>query len=59
VAFSSRMIEHSVNVIAVEIRNGCPARHPSPKKSPSPNMAITASLPPFERTDILTLPFWM
>ena len=31
--------------VAVAMRNGWPARHPSPKNSPSPRMATIASLP--------------
>ena len=36
------------------IRTGWPARHPSPKKSPGPSIATTASLPVFDNTDSLT-----
>ena len=35
------------------------ARHPSPKKSPAPRMATTASLPCLDDDPILILPFWM
>ena len=45
--------------VALPIRTGWPARHPSPKKSPGPSIATTASLPAFESTDSLTPPRWM
>jgi hypothetical protein len=35
----------AVIAVAIPMRNGTPARHPSPKKSPGPNSATTASLP--------------
>ena len=44
---------------ALPMRMGCPARHPSPKKSPVLSMATTASLPDAESTESLTPPFWM
>jgi hypothetical protein len=56
---SSRAIEHSVIAVAVAMRICCPARLPSPKKSPGPNTAITASLPAFNTAVNLTLPFWI
>jgi hypothetical protein len=43
--FSIRMIVQSVTATADARRSGCPIRHPSPKKSPAPRMATTASLP--------------
>src|SRR5438045_2887450 len=49
----------TVTVVAFATRRGCPARHPSPKKSPGPSIATTASLPLFESTDSLTPPCWM
>ena len=45
--------------VALPMRSGWPARHPSPKKSPGPSMATTASLPVFDSTDSLTPPDWM
>jgi hypothetical protein len=45
VSFGTRRIEHSVIAVAVAMRTGCPARHPSPKKSPFPKIATTASFP--------------
>jgi hypothetical protein len=36
-----------------------PVSAPSPKKSPGPSIATTASLPVRESTEILMLPFWM
>ena len=57
VAFSSRMISHSVIVTAVAKRNGCPVRHPSPQNSSGPNTATTASLPCSDTTVTLTFPF--
>jgi hypothetical protein len=39
------MMEHSDIAVAVAIRTNCPAKHPSPRKSPSFNMAMTASFP--------------
>ena len=56
-AFSSRMIEHSVIAVTVAIRRAWPFMHPSPKKSPGPMIASTASLPFSEVTVILALPF--
>src|SRR5580698_6135154 len=49
----------AVTAVAVPIRSGWPARHPSPKKSPGPSTATTASLPRWFTTDSLTPPFWM
>ena len=45
-----------VMAVALPMRTGWPARHPSPKKSPGPSIATTASLPAFESTDSLTPP---
>src|SRR6186713_329249 len=45
--------------VAVPMRIGWPARQPSPKKSPGPSMAITASRPVFDSTESLTSPSWM
>ena len=42
--------------LAVAIRTDCPARQPSPKNSPSPINAITASLPDVDTTVSLTFP---
>ena len=39
--------------------DGCPARHPSPKKSPGASMATIASLPLRDKTDSFTPPCWM
>ncbi len=58
-AFSSRMISHSIIAVTVAIRSDCPAKHPSPKKSPLPRIATIASFPCSETTVIFTLPFWM
>src|SRR5438445_66157 len=44
-SFLTRRIEHSVIAVAVAMRSGCPARHPSPKKSPPLKIATTASFP--------------
>src|ERR1700680_2165004 len=44
-SFSSRTIEQADIVVAVPRHRGRPARHPSPRKSRAPKMAITASLP--------------
>ena len=44
-AFSSRMMTHSVTVTTVATRRGCPFRQLSPKKSPFPWSATTASFP--------------
>ena len=49
----------SIVAVAVPMRTGCPARHPSPKKSPGPSIATTASRPVFESTESFTPPFWM
>lgn len=54
--FSNRMTEQSEIAAAVAIRTCCPAKHPSPKKSPSFNMATTAFFPCLETTKSLTLP---
>src|SRR5439155_13385401 len=48
-----------VSAVALPMRTGWPARHPSPKKSPGPSIATTASLPVLESTDSFTPPFWM
>jgi hypothetical protein len=39
------MMEHSDVAEALAMRAGCPARHPSPKKSPARRMPITTSFP--------------
>ena len=39
--------------------DGWPARQPSPKKSPGPSMATTASLPVLDSTESFTPPVWM
>ena len=44
--------------VAVLMRTGWPARHPSPRKSPGPRMATTASLPVADNTESFTLPSW-
>ena len=48
----------SVIAVTVAMRCACPARHPSPKKSSVPRIAMTASLPCSETTVSFTLPFW-
>src|SRR3984957_20097002 len=48
-----------VTALAVAMRKGCPAKPPSPTKSPGPKMATTASLPVLETTDSFTPPLWM
>ena len=47
-----------MTVVAVPMRTGCPARQPSPRKSPGPSMATTASLPAEDSTESLTPPSW-
>src|ERR1051326_3137312 len=44
---------------AVAMRRGCPARQPSPRKSPGPSTATTASRPARDSTDSLMVPCWM
>src|SRR5260370_41711036 len=46
--------EQSAIAVAEHRRNGCPARQPSPKKSPSFRMPIVASFPLFDTTVSLT-----
>ena len=57
-----RVISHAgkeaIVAMAVAMRTGCPARAPSPKKSPGPSIATVASLPAWEMTRSLTAPFW-
>src|SRR5580698_4195306 len=48
-----------VTAVAVAMRKGCPAKPPSPRKSPGPKIATTASFPEEETTDSFTPPFWM
>src|SRR5438093_8058226 len=43
--FGSSRIELSAIAVAVDMRSGWPARHPSPKKVPGPRSAMTACLP--------------
>ena len=43
--FSNLMIKDSSIEVAVDIRSTWCAKHPSPKKSLTPKMATTASLP--------------
>jgi hypothetical protein len=56
-AFSSRTIEQSEIAVAVDMRSGWALRHPSPRKSPGPKIAMTASLPTSETTLRLHLAF--
>ena len=56
--FSIRKTAHAVIAVAEPMRIGWPASEPSPKKFPSPNMPIVASLPVLETTVNLTLPAW-
>ena len=58
-AFSIRVMTHSDTVMTVATRSGCPFRQLSPKKSPFPWSATTASFPCSETTQTLTLPSWM
>ena len=44
-AFSIRVMSDETVALAEAMRTGWPARHPSPKKSPGPNKAITPSFP--------------
>src|ERR1700686_3422887 len=53
-ALSTRVITQLVIAKAVAIRRGCPARHPSPQKSPGPRIATTASFPCSEWATIFT-----
>jgi len=53
------MTEQLEIAVAVARRTGWAARHPSPRKSPGPKMAMMASLPALETTLSLTLPFWI
>jgi pimeloyl-ACP methyl ester carboxylesterase len=46
-------------VETVAMRRGCPAKHPSPRKSPLLRIATTASLPCIESTVVFTLPLWI
>ena len=55
---TSRMML-GVMAVALPMRTRCPARHPSPKKSPGPSIATTASLPLVDSTDSFTPPAWM
>src|SRR6266702_1577392 len=45
--------------VALAMRTDCPARHPSPKKSPGSSIATTASRPVFELTESFTPPLWI
>ena len=47
-----------VIAVALPMRIGWPAMHPSPKKSPGPSIATTASLPVRDTTDSLMPPDW-
>src|SRR6476619_5322026 len=44
-AFDTRAITHFVSAETVDRRSSSPAKHPSPKKSPLPKSATTASFP--------------
>src|ERR1700733_3834027 len=54
--FSILRTAQSVIAVAEPMRKGWPASEPSPKKLPSLNMPIVASLPFLETTVSLTLP---
>src|SRR6266849_5173575 len=45
--------------VALPWRTDCPAKHPSPKKSPGSSIATTASRPALERTESFTPPLWI
>jgi hypothetical protein len=49
-AFDIRAITHFVIAETVARRSASPAKHPSPKKSPVPRSATTASFPCSETT---------
>ena len=57
--FATSMMTLGVIAVALPMRSGWPAMHPSPKKSPGPSIATTASLPVRESTDNFTPPDWM
>src|SRR5687768_13662068 len=48
-----------VIAVALPMRTVWPAMQPSPKKSPGPSMATTASRPVFDSTESFTPPAWM
>ena len=48
-----------VSAVAVAIRRVCPARQPSPRKSPRSSSPTTASFPVRDRTESFTVPFSM
>ena len=48
----------ATTAVAALMRSGWPARHPSPKKSPGPSMATTASFPVEDNTVSFTAPLW-
>src|SRR5215210_7590248 len=54
-----RRITLGVIAVALPMRIGWPARQPSPKKSPGPSIATTASRPVLDSTDSLTPPLLM
>src|SRR6202030_3453775 len=56
-AFDIRTITHSVIAETVDRRSACPVKRASPKKSPVPRSATTASFPCSETTIFLTLPW--
>ena len=56
--FTREIVDSSV-AVALDTRNDCFARQPSPNKSPGPKMAVTANLPRGDATTSFTLPFWM
>ncbi len=56
-AFCSRTIEQSEIAVAVAMRSGWAVRHPSPRKSPVPKVAMIASLPLLETTVSLDFAF--
>ena len=58
-ATASAMAAAAIVVVAVPIRTVCPARQPSPKKSPAESIATMASCPVSDTTASLTPPFWM
>src|SRR5438067_12617222 len=55
----TRRMTLGVMASALPMRTGWPARHPSPKNSPGPSIATTASRPVLERTNNFTPPRWM
>ena len=58
-SLAMKRIVVGVMAVALPVRRSCPARQPSPKNSPGPSVATSATWPARETADSLTPPVRM